>query len=77
MHYQWMADANPGTSGDMIFEEYDTNGQWILRRYDDGSIVQFNSEFHISNNFARSENTNITFTSEMAARPQVEQYITR
>ena len=37
-HFQSIADPNPTTTGDVVYEEYDTQGTCILKRYDDGSI---------------------------------------
>ena len=37
MHFQNIADAHPGVNGDVVYEEYDTKGACILKRYDDGS----------------------------------------
>ncbi|NQT33525.1 MAG: hypothetical protein HQ594_07625, partial [Candidatus Omnitrophica bacterium] len=36
MHYQWFKDENPEQDGDTVFEEYNTSGDCILRRYDTG-----------------------------------------
>lgn len=38
MHYQWLADNNPSTGGDVIYQEYNSSGQLILKFYDDGTI---------------------------------------
>ena len=37
MQYQWFADPNPGTPGDIVFEEYNSLGVCVFRQYDDGS----------------------------------------
>ncbi len=37
MHEQYLADPDPNTAGDLVYIEYDTDENIILRRYDDGS----------------------------------------
>jgi hypothetical protein len=37
MNYQWLADANPLITGDVVYEEYDAVGVLIYKLYDDGS----------------------------------------
>ncbi|MFA6142520.1 MAG: S8 family serine peptidase [Candidatus Omnitrophota bacterium] len=68
MHYQWMADINPGTSGDDVYYEYDTSEKIVQKLTDDGTKYTF--MYYADGNsrlYKKNEYSGVSYSSLSAA----------
>ncbi len=91
MHYQWLEDLNPSSPGDVVYYEYDSNGNPISGRYDNGdpwtppildtsmNNIDPDTAARIELQADRSQYNStpgVTFTSEMAGQSKTQELIT-